>query len=53
MIAKLKQYFAITIHPRIYAGPERGVCLLRDDYGHPESIKSIAYDMGRNHGEGV
>ena len=54
MIAKLKQYFAITIHPRIYMlGRSEAFASYGMTYGHPESIKSIAYDMGRNHGEGV
>ena len=41
-------------HPRIYRlGRSEAHHALGMTYGDPESRKSTAYDMGRNHGEGI
>jgi hypothetical protein len=48
----MKNLLAIALHPRIYMlGRSEAFASYGMTYGHPESMKSIAYDMGRNHGE--
>lgn len=46
------KYLAILLHPRIYLlGRREANDAFGMTYSHPESIRSVAYDMGRNHGE--
>jgi len=48
----LHQYLAIVLHPRIYLlGRREAYSGFGMTYDHPYSLRSLAYDMGRNHGE--
>ena len=46
------KYLAIVLHPRIYLlGRREAYSDFGMTYDHPYSLRSLAYDMGRNHGE--
>lgn len=48
----MKRYLAIVAHPRIYLlGRREAYSVFGMTYDHPYSLRSVAYDMGRNHGE--
>lgn len=46
------KYLAVLLHPRVYLlGRREAYSSFGMTYDNPESMRSIAYDMGRNHGE--
>lgn len=46
------KYLAILLHPRIYLlGRREAHSSFGVTYDHPYTLRSIAYDMGRNHKE--
>lgn len=48
----MRQYLAIIRHPRIYRlGRAEAFLSTGMTYGHPDSLRSVAYDTGRNHAE--
>lgn len=48
----MKNLLAIALHPRIYLlGRSEAYSPFGMTYDHPDSLRSIAYDMGRNHKE--
>jgi len=48
----MMKYLAVLFHPRIYLlGRKEADGGIGMTYGHPETARSIAYDIGRNHGE--
>lgn len=46
------KYLAVLLHPRIYLlGKREAHSAFGMTYNHPETLRSIAYDVGRTHGE--
>ena len=50
--AGIKMRIVILLHPRIYRqGRQEAFSSYGMTYGHPYTLKSLAYDFGRNKGE--
>lgn len=48
----MRRYLAIVRHPLVYRQGRREAFLSTGlTFTQPESLRSVAYDMGRNHGE--
>lgn len=48
----IRKYLAIVRHPHTYRqGRSEAFLSTGLTFAHPESLRSVAYDMGRNHAE--